>query len=141
LSAQRLVKQEHLRPVDQRPRQRHPLLLAAGQLLGLAFLIPGQPHHFERLGDAPADFAAVNLLHLESKGHILADGHVWEEGVALKDRVDGALKGRRLAHGAPVNQNLALGGQLKAGNHAQRCRLATAGRTQQRKKFAVADLH
>ena len=34
--AERLVEQQHLRPVDQRPGQRDPLLLAAGELRGLA---------------------------------------------------------------------------------------------------------
>ncbi len=32
--AERLVEQQHLRQVDQRPRQRHPLLHAAGELRG-----------------------------------------------------------------------------------------------------------
>ena len=34
--AERLVEQQHLRPVDERPRERDPLLLAAGELARLA---------------------------------------------------------------------------------------------------------
>ena len=34
---QRFIKQQHTRMVDQRPRQRHPLLLPAGELRWLAF--------------------------------------------------------------------------------------------------------
>ena len=34
--AERLVEEEHLRPVDERPRERDPLLLPAGELARLA---------------------------------------------------------------------------------------------------------
>ncbi len=126
--AQRLVEQQHFRPIDQGARQRHALLLAAGQLLGFAPLVAGQPHHRQRLFDAPLGFGLGDALHLQAKGHVLADGHVREKRVALKDRVDGPLIGRRLAHGAAVNKNLALGRQFKSGDHAQRGRLAAARR-------------
>jgi hypothetical protein len=74
---------------------------------------------------------------LQAKGDVLADGHVRKEGVALEDGVDGTLVGRRPPHGAPMDIDFALGGQFKAGDHAQRSRLAAAGRAKQRKELAV----
>jgi hypothetical protein len=44
--AQRLIEQEHGRAVDQGTRQRHPLLLPAGQLVERIFRIPGTGSHF-----------------------------------------------------------------------------------------------
>ena len=49
--AERLVEQQHLRAVDQGPGQRDPLLLAAGELRGLALAEPLELDQLEHLGD------------------------------------------------------------------------------------------
>ncbi len=85
-------------------------MLAAGELLGLALFIAGKSHHLQRLADATLNLALVDLLHLQAKGHILADGHVGKERVTLEDGVDGALKSRCLAHGPAMDEDLALRG-------------------------------
>ena len=59
--AERLVEQEHPRPVDERPGKRDPLPLAAGELARLAPLVAAQADHLERLADAPR---ALGLRHL-----------------------------------------------------------------------------
>ena len=46
---QRLVEQQHLRLDGQRPGQRDPLLLAAGQLVGVPVRLRGQPDQVEHL--------------------------------------------------------------------------------------------
>jgi hypothetical protein len=40
--AEGLVEEQHVRLVDERPRERHPLLLAAGELVGPAALVARQ---------------------------------------------------------------------------------------------------
>ena len=49
---QRLVEQQHARPLDQRPRQRHALALAAGKLMRLAAAEIFELEHREHVGDA-----------------------------------------------------------------------------------------
>ena len=51
--AERLVEEQHPRPIDERARERDPLALPARQLAGLAPVEPVEPDHPERLGDAP----------------------------------------------------------------------------------------
>ena len=46
--AERLVEQQHLRPVDQRAGERHALALAAGKLRRAALLVAGKLDHGER---------------------------------------------------------------------------------------------
>ena len=53
--AERLVEQQHLRPVDDRPGQRDPLLLAAGELRGLAPGEVAELDQLERLATSPRD--------------------------------------------------------------------------------------
>ena len=51
--AERLVEQQHPRAQHQCPRQRDPLLLAAGQLGGAPFGEFAHPGQFQRFADAP----------------------------------------------------------------------------------------
>ena len=53
--AQRLVEQQHARPVDERPSQRDALALAAGQLARLALVIAFQPDHAQGVLHARRD--------------------------------------------------------------------------------------
>ncbi len=55
--SERLVEQQHLGQVDQRPRQRHALLLAAGELRRAPLRLGGEPDPLQLGGDALADLA------------------------------------------------------------------------------------
>jgi hypothetical protein len=61
---------------------------------------------------------------------------VREQRVGLEDRVDVALVRRDADGGAAVDLDLALGRLVEAGDHAQRRRLAAAGRAEQRQELA-----
>ena len=52
----------------------------------------------------------------------------------------GALVGRRCVTSSPAQQDAAGVGELEAGQHAQRGRLAAAARPEQREELALADL-
>ena len=45
---ERFIEEQHLRLVDQGSGERDPLLLTAGELIGLALLHPGQLHEVDR---------------------------------------------------------------------------------------------
>ena len=63
--AGRLVGQHQLRAMDDRPRQRHALLLAAGQLVGIAVRLVGDPEPIEQ----PIDLLAPPLVSCRSSTH------------------------------------------------------------------------
>ena len=56
--AERLVEEEHVGLVDERPRERDALLLAAGQLVGAALLVAGQVDQLEDLAGPAPDLVA-----------------------------------------------------------------------------------
>jgi hypothetical protein len=58
---ERLVHQQDVRIDDQRPRQRHPHLHAAGQFARIRFGKFGQSHLRQRLADACVGFVARHM--------------------------------------------------------------------------------
>ena len=96
--AQRLVEQQHLRAVDDRPRQRDALALAAGELrrLARAVVAAGAPSRAPRSARARRS-ARGDLLDAQPVLDVLAHGHVREQRVVLEDRVDVARVGRAAA--------------------------------------------
>jgi hypothetical protein len=85
---QRLVEQQHLGPVDERPGQGDALTLAAGELRRRAIAVARQPHRLERLLRALDALGRRHLLDLEAVLDVLLHGHVREQCVVLEDRVD-----------------------------------------------------
>src|SRR3954452_6670049 len=53
--ARRLVGEQHERAVDERPGDRDPLLLAAGEFAGHPLRLAGETDEFEHLGDGATD--------------------------------------------------------------------------------------
>src|SRR5438128_5406302 len=64
--AKRFVEQEHPGLVDERARQRHALPLPTRELARLAPIEAVEPHHGQRLADAPAALGATNALDRKS---------------------------------------------------------------------------
>ena len=85
--AERLVQQQNGRVEDQCPRERHPLLLAAGELVRFAVAELLHLH-----GGAPLrpcyELLPGHLREAQPKGDVLDDRQVGEEGVALEHGVD-----------------------------------------------------
>ena len=96
--AERLVEQQHAGPIDERPGERHPLLLAAGQLARLAGREVAHLDHVERIADTVGDLRLGDAALPQPVGHVLGDVHVREQGVALEHGVDVALVGRDALH-------------------------------------------
>ena len=85
--SERLVEQQHLQSVDDRPCERDPLPLAARELRRPAAAEPGQLHHLQRLADPFVTLRLAHLLDHQAVADVLRDGHVREECVVLEDRV------------------------------------------------------
>src|SRR5581483_7716006 len=82
-----LVKQQYPRPVDQRPRQCHTLLLATRQLINPPVTVPSQLHSLERLIGGATALSPRHPLHPQPEGDVVADTQMGKQGIVLKDRV------------------------------------------------------
>ena len=96
---ERLVEQQDRRLDNQRARQRHALLLAAGELSRMALLEPGKSDGVQHMRDPFLNLAPVDLGDPETEGHVFEDGHVRPHGVVLEHHAHAALLGRNDPHG------------------------------------------
>ena len=121
----------------------HALLLAAGQLVGIAVHILLDAHHPEGILDAALDLLLRQLLDLQAEGDVLPHSHVGPEGVGLEHQVQPAFAGFcvigqiRVDHLHAVDGHDAALWLFQAGDDAQRGGLAAAGRAQQGHEVAV----
>jgi hypothetical protein len=137
---QRLVEQQHCRMRDQRPADRHPLLLAAGKLVRIAFAEAGQAHILEGFADLAGNLRRRRLRHLQRKCDVALDRHVRKQRVTLEYRAHRPFFRRPVGQVGAVEQDAPAVGQIEPCDHAQQCRLAAAGRPEQSEKLAGLDV-
>jgi len=126
--AERFIQEQHARLVDQRPRQSDPLLLPTRQLRRSPLADRRQADQRQGLLDAALALCLWYSFHLQAKGDILRHRQVWKQGIVLKDHVRRPPVRGHAGHGPPIDQHVAMGRDLKAGDHAQDRRLATPAR-------------
>jgi hypothetical protein len=80
---ERLVQQQHVRLDDQRARQGHPLLLAAGEFRGNARFFSGQLEQLERLTHAAGDVR--NPFAPQAELDVALHGQVGKQRVVLEN--------------------------------------------------------
>jgi hypothetical protein len=136
---QRLVEQEHLRPVGDRPGQGDPLLLAARQLAGAALHGRLQLEAGPGLGGGAVPLGLGHPLDLERVGDVVQHRHVRVQGVVLEHH--GHLPPARLdpGHVAPADLDGARGRGLQPGDGPQQGGLAAARRAEQGEELPVLD--
>ena len=125
---QRLVQQQHLRPVDERPRQRDALHLAARELVRAAALVAVQAHQPQRLGHARRGLALRHPGDAQPEADVALHVEVREQRRALEDHVDRALVRRLARDVAPADHDAPRGRPHEAGDGPQQRRLAAARR-------------
>ena len=134
---QRLVEQQNLGVDRQGPRQRHPLLLSARELMGIALAEIRQMDDVEHLGDGALDVGRRLAGDLQPEADVVGDCHVGEQGIGLKHHAHVALIGRFLRDVLAVDDDSATRRPFKARDHAQGGRLAAAAGSQKRDKLAA----
>ena len=139
-SPERLVEQQHRGQVDKRAGERDTLPLAARELPRLGLGAVGEAHELEHLAHATRDLGLLDLLAAEAEGDVLEQREMLEERIALEHRVDVAAIGRHVLDGLALEQDVALVGLLEARDHAQRRRLATSRRPEDREELALRDV-
>ena len=137
---QRLVQQQHLGAGDRRARQRDALLLATREL-------PRQPVGQFRQSDlfdhGVGGLASVQRRyapHPQREGDVVADIEMRKQGVGLEHHRGATLDRCEAYDLLAANEDLAVGGILMTGDHAQDRRLAAAGRAQEAAIGAVRNL-
>ena len=75
----------------ERAGQRHALLLAAGELVGIAVAELRQLDEAEHLGDARVDLGLRHAGDLQAEGDVLRDRQVGEQRIGLEHHADVAL--------------------------------------------------
>ena len=128
--SKRFVEQQHLRPIDQRPRQGNALALSTAELARLATPEVGEANILERCDGPLLPIGPADSLHLQAVLHVLLHGHMREQGVVLKNGVHVAVVRRVVSDIAPGQQHCTRGRRLEAGNHAQHRGLAAARGTE-----------
>ncbi len=136
---QRLIEQQHFRFEDQRPGQRHALLLAAGDLIHIAIVKALQVHHRQRLFDAGFDLPTRYAEHLQAVADVLAQRHVREQGVRLEHHADITLLNGAVGHVLAVDKDLPAGGLFQPGDQTQYRGFTAAGRAEQRYHLPLRD--
>jgi hypothetical protein len=116
------------------------MALAAGELVGIALVVAGQPHDAQQLVDSLADGLLRLLADLQAEGDVLAHGHVLERGVVLEHEADPAALRRKPRGVGAVDLDRPAVGLLEPGDDAQQRRLPRAARAEQRGQRAVRDL-
>ncbi len=136
---ERLVEEEDHRLAHDGPADGDALALAAGELAGAAV---EQHADLEQVGggvDAGGDVGAGHPHVLEAEGQVLAHGHVRVEGVGLEHHREAALGFRDVVDPAALDQDVAGGRVVEAGDQAQQGGLAAAGRADEDDEFTVGD--
>ena len=88
---ERLVEQQHARLDGERAGQRDPLLLAAGELVGVAVGLLGEAHQVQHLAGRGRRSRLALPRSLQSERDVVERGQVREEAVGLEDHAHVAL--------------------------------------------------
>ena len=137
---QRLIHQEYLWFLDQRPPQGHTLLLSAGQVPGLPVLVFIQVQIFCSILNPLVNLVQGNLFHFQPESHVLINRHVGIQRIGLKYHGNVPVFGKHIVHMDPVNVNVPIRYGLKTCNHTQQRCLSASGRPQQHAEIIVSDL-
>ncbi len=139
-SAERLVQEQHLRPLGERAGKSDALALAAGELVWLALGELLKLDELQHLLDAVADLGLRHAVLLEAEGYVGLHRHMREQCVGLEHHVHRPPVGRHARDILTVEQDAPRARHLEAGKHAKKRSLAAAGGAQQREELALEDI-
>ena len=88
---ERLVKKQHLGPVNEGARNRDALLLTARELVRILPRVFAHLDHVEYCVDLLLDFLLRELRESEGERDVVPDRHCGKKRVVLEHRVDAAL--------------------------------------------------
>ena len=137
-AAERLVEDEDLRVVDDRPEELDLLLHALAQLLGLLLEPWAEVHRVDPRREALQRGRLVDALDRREEEELVDDLHLPVEAALLGQVADALLE--LLAHRLAEDADLALVGLRDVHDHPDRRRLAGAVRAEEAERDAVRNL-
>ncbi len=138
--AQWLVEQQQFGALHQRARQGHALLLAAGELMRLAFAETAELDEFQHGRHPFGDLRLWHAVLLQAECDVLLHGHVRKQGVRLEHHVDRTFIRGHARHVLAVDEDAAGTGGLETAQHPQQCGLTAPGRAEKTEYFTFVDL-
>ncbi len=136
---QRLVEQEDLGLAHDRTPDRDALALAARHLARQPLQVRPQVQDLGGAVDLLLDHRRIGLGQAQREAHVLGDGHVRVQRVALEHHRQVALRGRQARDVAAVEDDAAGGQRLEPGDQAQQRGLAAARRADEHGELAAGD--
>ena len=136
---ERLVEEEDLGVADDGAADGDTLALAAGELFGLAIEESFEVEDAGGFGDFLRTLGCGDAGELERERHIVRDGHVRVEGVALEDEGEAALCRWDVIDADAIEEEVAGGDVFKAGDEAQQRGFAAAGWADEDGELLVVD--
>jgi len=134
-SAQRFVQEQDPRLIDDGPGDGHALLLAAGQVDDVGMFIAVEVDQFQGITNLVADIVAGLAVDFRTEGDIFGDVHMGKKRIILEHRIDLAPVRRQLGDIGSLKEDAPFIRRLKAGNEAERRRLAAAAGAEEGDKF------
>ena len=136
---QRLVHQEDLGVTHDGAADGDALALAARERLRLAVEVLGDTQDLGSGANLAVDLVFGDLLELKRKRHVLVHRHVGVQSVALEHHGDVAVLGRHVVDALAVDEHVARGNVLQAGDHAHRRGLTAARGTNENDELLVVN--
>jgi hypothetical protein len=136
----RLVEEQHLGALGERPGERHPLALAARELARHALRELLELDEAEHLGNPSGDLLPRQPVLLQPEGDVPLDAHVREERVGLEHHVHRPAIGRDAGEVAGAERHTPARRLLEARQHAHEGGLAAARRAEQAEELLREDV-
>ena len=121
-----LVHQEDLGVTHDGAADSDTLALAARKRLGLTVEVLGNAQNLGSRANFAVDLVLGDLLELKRKRHVLVHRHIGVQSIALEHHGDVAVLGRHVVDALAVDEHIARGDVLQAGDHAHRRGLTAA---------------
>ena len=137
---ERLVHQEDLGLTNDGAAEGDALTLTTGQSGGLTIQQSLDAQDRGGFLNAAIDVRLGHLAQLQTESHVVVNGHVRIQSVALENHRDVAILRGNMVDELVVDIEFATGDVFQAGDHAQGGGLTTAGRTNQNDEFLVFNL-
>ena len=135
-----LIEQQEKGPVHQGARQRHALLLAAGEFRGSRARPVRHFHHGQGLSHARPGLFARDAANAQAVGHVFLDAQVREERVVLENGVHPAAIGRQYVQPLLLHPDFAAVGLFEAGDQTEEGGFARAAFAQDGEELTGGDV-
>ena len=143
--AGRFVRQQDFRIVDQRTGNRHPLHLAAAELVGLLLQLVPEADLFQRFHSPGTPLLPADAGKGQGQFHIGQHRLVRNQIIALENKTDGMVPVgipvplRKLLRGLSADDQVPGGITVQAADNIQQRGFSAAGRAQDRGKLTLAE--